>query len=394
MPLTDAKIKALKPRAKAFKVSDYDSLYLQISPTGSKHWKFKYRLNGKERKLSFGKYPDVPLKRARFLRDEARQQVAAGIDPSIKKKTEKATKRMEQANSFKNVAGLYVEKITKEGRAETTLKKIDWVLGMAFDDFGQMPITEVTTPIILQCLKKREKLGHYETASRMRSTIGAVFRFAIASGLIDTDPTYALKGALIKPTHKQMAAITDKEELGAFLRVLDQYQGQPETRLGLTLLVLLAVRPGELRKARWEEFDFEKAVWHIPAKRMKGRRPHYVPLSSAAIDLLNELKGLTGWGELLFPSNMSSRKPISENTFNQALRRMGYGPDKVTSHGFRATFSTIANESGKWNPDAIERALAHAEPNAIRRAYDRGQHWEERVKMADWWAENLTEFRN
>ena len=243
--------------------------------------------------------------------------------------------------------------------------------------------------MIFNTLKKREELGHYETAKKLRSTIGGVFRFAIASGLVDNDPTFALKGALISPTVTHRAAITDKVAFGGLLRAIDRYHGQVTTRIALRLLILTAARPGELRIAQWDEFDIEQRVWNVPAIRMKMRKPHMVPLSKPTLGLLEELRAHTGYGAFLFPSNGSCKKQISENTFNQALRRMGYGSDQVTAHGFRATFSTFANESGLWHPDAIERALAHVEKNEIRRAYDRGQHWDERVKLAEWWGEEL-----
>lgn len=240
--------------------------------------------------------------------------------------------------------------------------------------------------MVLKCLRKVEAKGNYETARRLRAKIGAVFRYAIANGVAETDPTYALRDALIRPTVTSRAAIIDPKALGGLLRAIDGFEGQMTTRIALRLLALLAQRPGELRHATWEEFDLGNAVWSIPAERMKMRRTHRVPLPDAALALLSELRELTGSGRYLFPSLRSVARPMSENTLNGALRRMGYGGDEMTAHGFRATFSTLANESGLWNPDAIERALAHVEANEVRRAYARGEHWDERVRMADWWA--------
>jgi len=390
LPLTDAKLRTLKAKEKPYKVADYDGLYINVSKAGSKLWRFKYRYHGKEGLLSFGPYPAISLAEARRLRDAARADLANGRNPATVKREKKALALGDAQNTFSSIAEKFMEKKVKDGLAVATLRKNRWILDIVKPDIGHLPIKSITAPVVLKSLKKREKLGHYDTANKMRSVVGGVFRFAMASGVVNVDPTIALRDALIAPKTKHRAAITDKETLGKLLKALDNYSGQPKTRIGLKLLILFATRPGELRYARWDEFDYKKRVWHIPAERMKMRKEHHVPLSDAAIDLLEELHKLTGWGELLFPSQSSSKKPISENTFNQALRRMGYGPEQVTSHGFRATFSTLANESGLWHPDAIERAIAHVERNAVRRAYDRGVHWEERVKMADWWAEELT----
>ncbi|WP_427452002.1 tyrosine-type recombinase/integrase [Litorimonas sp. WD9-15] len=257
-----------------------------------------------------------------------------------------------------------------------------------------MPINEIKAQTVLKTLKRREALGHYETVRRLRSTISAVFRYAVASGVAETDPTFALKDALIKPTVKHHAAITDEDRLKEFLRALDSYGGKAETKIALTLHILFASRPGEIRKARWEEFDFEERVWNVPAERMKMRAAHNVPLSNAALALLEELRELTGWGALLFPSLSSAEKPISENTLNQALRRLGFSAEEVTSHGFRTTFSTFANESGLWSGDAIEAYLSHQDKNAIRRIYNRAGYWDERVKIADWWAAYVEELQS
>jgi len=393
MPLTDLKIKNLKPKNKPYKVSDFDGLYVLVNPNGSRLWRVKYRLHGKEGLLSLGAYPAITLLQARQLRDEARAQVAVEIDPSEVKREKAALIKQKHANTFESVAENYLNKIRIEGRAEATLKKVASFLAMANADFGQKPIAELSAAAILKTLKKVEAKGHYETAKRLRSTVGAVFRYAIANGLADNDPTYPLRDALIRHKVKSRAAITDKVALGGLMRAIDGYEGQVTTRIGLELLAIMATRPGELRGAKWAEFDFEGHVWTIPAARMKMRMPHTVPLPARALELLAELKDLTGWGVLLFPSLRSSKRSISENTLNSALRRMGYTGKEMTSHGFRATFSTIANESGLWHPDAIERALAHVERNVVRRAYARGAHWDERVRMADWWAGLLSDLR-
>lgn len=393
MALTDAKIRNLKPKEKPYKTADYDGLYVLTKPNGSRLWRFKYRIKGKEKLLSIGSYPEISLMQARAKRDEARKQLAKEKDPNEAKQEKDLQARISDGNTFSKIAEQYMTKLIKEGRAENTLKKNDWLLGMANSDLGNKPIAEITAPLVLITLKKIEAKGNYETALRLRSTIGAVFRFAIASGVAENDPTFALRDALITPKVKPRAAITDKKALGGLMRAIDGFEGQPTTRIALEFLSIVVTRPGEVRHARWEEFNLDNAIWTIPAQRMKMRQPHKVPLPERVIELLSELRLLTGWCELLFPSIRSSKRPMSENTMNAALRRMGYSGDEMTSHGFRATFSTIANESGQWNPDAIERALAHVETNKIRGAYARGQYWDERVKLANWWANQLNNYK-
>lgn len=393
MALTDARIRNLKPREKPFKTADYDGLYVLTNPNGSKLWRLKYRYMDKERLLTLGKYPAVSLADARQARDNAREQLAEGQDPNDTKRQKTLAEKVSHGNSFSKIAEQYMAKIIKEGRAESTLAKIDWLMDMANADLGSKPITDITSPMVLHTLKKVETKGNYETAKRLRSQIGAVFRFAIANALAENDPTFALRDALVNVKSTPRAAITDKTALGGLMRSIDGFDGQTTTRLAMELLTIVVTRPGELRHARWEEFDFDEATWAVPAQRMKMRKPHFVPLPTRALEILEELKMLNGWGELVLPSVRSSVRPMSENTMNAALRRMGYSGDEVTSHGFRATFSTIANESGLWNPDAIEKALAHVESNKVRGAYARGQYWEERVRMADWWSGLLLELR-
>lgn len=384
--LSDAQARSAKPKDKPYKLTDGGGLYLHVMPGGSKLWRLKYRYLGKEKLLSFGAYPEVSLAKARKARDAAREKLAEGLNPAAERKAEKARALEAQERTFRRLADQYLEKIEREGRAQSTLEKNKWLLGMASDAFGDMPVVEIKPADILKPLRLLEARGTLETAKRLKTVTGSVMRYGISCGWIDADPTPALRGAIARPTVKSHAAITDPEELGGLLRAIDAFSGQATTRIGLQLMALLHPRPGELRHAKWSEIDLEKAVWTIPADRMKMRRPHRAPLPNAAITLLRELKPLTGHGEYLLPSVRSLKRPISENTFTAALRRMGYTGDDATAHGFRATFSTLANESGLWNPDAIERALAHAEANAVRAAYARSEYWEERVRMADWWA--------
>lgn len=393
MALTDLKVKNLKAKAKPYKVADFDGLFVQVTDKGSKLWRFKYRLAGKEGLLALGKYPAITLLQARMMRDAARAQVAVGVDPSAVRREEVARGKADDVNTFAKIAELYLDKITIEGRARATLKKNAAFIAMANKDFGRMAIKDITSAVVLKTLKKSEAKELYETAHRIRSTVGAIFRYAIANGVAENDPTFALRDALTRQKTKSRAAITDPKALGGLMRAVSGYVGQNTTRLGLELLAIVASRPSELRLAKWDEFDFEVKVWRIPAERMKMRVDHAVPLPDRAIALLLELKEETGHGQLLFPSTRSFHRPISENTLNGALRRLGYTGEEMTSHGFRATFSTLANESGLWHPDAIERALAHVERNEVRRAYARGAFWDERVRMADWWAGYLEELR-
>lgn len=394
MPLTDIKLRKLKAKEKAYKVSDAGGLYIEVTPAGSRLWRLKYRFEGREKRLSFGAYPAVSLSDARDARERAKAMLAKQVDPGVAKQTEKRARRATVEHTFEKMADAFLEKGRQEGRAKATQTKNAWLLDMAKADFGKMAITDIKPPMILECLRKVEAKGNYETAQRLRAKISAVFRFAVASGVAEFDPAQPLRDALIRPKPKPRAAITEKTELGALLRAIDGFEGQTTTRIALQLQAILAQRPGELRHAEWAEIDFANSVWNIPAERTKMRRPHNVPLPRQALDLLDDLRRINGNGRYLFPSLRSYYRPMSENTLNAALRRLGYSGEEMTAHGFRATFSTLANESNLWHPDAIERALAHVETNQVRRAYDRAEHWQERVKLADWWAGFLDEARS
>ncbi len=393
MPLTDTAIRHTPARERSYKISDSGGLFLLVNPIGSRLWRFKYRYDGREKLLSFGPYPVTSLRRARVKRDEAKALLLDGRDPGEVKRTARRAAERQRTNTFGQIGDEYQDKLRKEGRAHRTLEKVRWLLDFTKQRIADRPITEIDAPEILSVLREIESTGRYETARRLRSTIGSIFRYAIATGRANADPTYALQGALIRPQVTSRAAILDRQELGRLLLAIDGFQGQPTTKIGLQLLALLAPRPGEMRHATWAEFDLDEQTWRIPAERTKMRRPHRVPLPKQAITCLTELARFTGTGNLLFPSVRTTKKPISENTLNVALRRLGFGKDQVTSHGFRASFSTLANESGLWNSDAIERALGHIESNDVRRAYLRGEHWEERVRMATWWANELGTFR-
>ncbi|EEE35861.1 site-specific recombinase, phage integrase family [Rhodobacteraceae bacterium KLH11] len=389
MPLTDIALKNMQPSGRAYKRSDAHGLYILVKPNGSKHWHLHYRFLGKQKVMSYGPYPLISLKEAREKRDRDRKFLIEGIDPMVVKKERKLASERAQRGRFDILAAELLEKNRVEGRAEQTLKKKAWLVEMANKDLAKLAVMEITPSDVLAVLKKQEKAGNLETASRLRTTIGEVFRYAIACGLTENDPTIPLKGALVQKRPRSRSAITNPERLGELLCSIENYSGYRVVALGLRLLALLHVRPGELRFAKWEEFDLEAGKWTIPAERMKMRQPHVAPLPTQAIDILRELQRISHPDGMVLPSQRRRIDPLSENTFNKALRMMGYSKEEMTAHGFRATFSTLANESGEWNPDAIERALAHVDSNEVRRAYNRAAFWEERVEMAQWWADGL-----
>ncbi len=394
MPLSDTAIRGAKPREKDWKLADEKGLYLLITPNGAKLWRFKFRHLGREKKLSLGAYPVIGLKEARRLSEDARRKVAEGVDPAQEKQETKAAAKIGADNRFEVIAEEFIDKRQQEGLADTTLVKARWFLALLKPALGKRPIADIKPPELLAALKKIEKAGHRESAKRTRSFASRVFRYAVATGRAESDPAQPLRGALVAPIAKHYAAITDRTKLGELLRAIDGYSGEPVTLSALRLTPHVFQRPGEVRQMQWPEIDFEKAVWTIPASRMKMRQPHTVPLSKQAIAILTEIRGLTGRGKYVFPSIRTSERPMSENTINGALRRLGYSGSEMTAHGFRSTASSILNECGQWNPDAIERALSHKEGNQVRAAYNRSSYWEERVAMVQWWSSLLDALRS
>jgi integrase len=394
MALTDIKIRNAKRGAKPYKLYDERGLFLLVQPSGGKLWRLKYRFLGKEKKLSLGIYPDVSLKDARARRDEARSMLTDGMDPSREKKRKLEAAKLGNGNTFKLIGEEYIERIEQEGRAAVTIGKTRWLLSLMERDIGGLPINDITPAELLGALRKVENKGHYETARRMRSLAGRIFRYAVATSRATSDPSSLLKGALITPKVKHHSAIVEPQKVGELLRAIDSFQGQPLTVIALKLTPHVFVRPGELRRAEWSEFSFKNATWAIPAEKMKMRDPHVVPLSAQSLRLLESAKSLSAGQQYVFSSLYPGNRPMSENTINAALRRLGYSGQEMTAHGFRSMASTLLNESGKWNPDAIERALGHNDSNSVRGAYHRGAHWEERVKMAQWWSDNLDELRS
>lgn len=394
MPLSDVQIRGAKAAESLAKLSDGKGLQLWVTPAGGKIWKLAYRHGGAQKTLTIGAYPEITLAAARDQRDHAKRLLVSGVDPAQQKALDKLAKTNSDAMTFGIVADELIAKKIREGRAAATIVKMRWLLDQARPVLASRPISVISAVEVLSVLRIAEKKGKLETARRMRATIGEVFRYAIATARATNDPTFALRGALTVPTVKNRAAITNAKELGALLRAIDAFEGQPTTVAALKLMAILFPRPGELRLAEWREFDLVGGVWTIPAIRAKMRREHRVPLPRQALVILEGLAPYTGHGELVLPGLRTAKRPISENTMNAALRRMGYSQDDMTSHGFRAAASTLLNESGKFNPDAIERALAHQDADAVRRAYARGEHWQERVTMGQWWADYLDTLRD
>ncbi len=385
--LTDTKVRATRPRERQYKLFDERGLFLIVYSNGRRGWRFRYRYGGREKLISLGTYPEISLKKARKRRDDARELVADGIDPSAKRQAE----RLAQADTFEAVA---IEWLTMADKAATdtvaTMRRR--LESYIFPYIGKKPIADITAPDLLMALRRIESRGTYETAHRTRSACGRIFRYAIATGRAERDVAADLKGALA-PTHVQsFAAITDPKRIRGLLRAIDGYQGQPTVMAALKLAPLVFVRPGELRAAEWSEIDLPAGEWRIPAKRTKMRTPHLVPLSTQAVAVLEELYPLTGSGAYVFPSLRTTDRPISDNTLNAALRRLGYSKTEMTAHGFRAMASTRLNEMG-FPPDVIELQLAHAERNKVRAAYNRAERLAERRKMMQAWADYLDGLR-
>jgi integrase len=387
--LTDIKVKSAKGKEKPYKLTDGQGLYLQVTPAGGKWWRFKYRFDGKEKLLSFGTYPEISLADAREKRDAARKQVANGIDPSEVRKAEKKAVQAVTENGFEVVAREWHEKFKQRWtqiHADTTIRRLERDV---FPWLGTRPIGEIKPPELLAVLRRIESRGAQETAHRVKTICGQVFRYAVATGRVERDPAADLKGALPPAPKTHLAAVTDPKEVADLLRAMDGYQGSFVTRCALRLAPLVFVRPGELRQAQWAEIDLDTAEWNIPAERMKMKQAHLVPLSRQAVEILREIKPLTGNSRYVFPSVRSSARPMSNNAILAALRRMGYSKDEMTGHGFRAMARTILDEVLQVRPEFIEHQLAHAVRDPNGRAYNRTAHLEERKKMMQQWSDYL-----
>jgi integrase len=389
MLLTDRKIRETVPDSKDIKLSDGDGLYLLVRPNGARWWRMRFSVRGVEKQLSLGVYPLISLKRARERREDLRRQVAEGIDPSAMRKAEKRA----QAQTFEAVAREWMSKRKAIWSSEYANNMTRRFEQHVFPWLGSKPIKSLTAADVLEVLERIEKTGKAETAHRARSSCGDVFRFAVATRRADRDPTIDLKGALMPVRARHFPSVKRPEEVGALMRAIEGYDAKTiPIRAALRLLPLVFVRPGELRLAQWEEFDLAKAEWRIPGERMKMRSQHLVPLSRQALEILKELYPLTGPKGCVFPSILHAARPISDNTINSALRRLGYERHEMTAHGFRSIASTLLNEKG-WNSDAIERQLSHGERNKIRGTYNFAEYLPERRKMMQAWADYLDELR-
>lgn len=390
MKLTDKKIKSLKPDAKQKKVSDGKGLYLLVHPNGSKYWKLKYRINKKEKTLSIGVYPEVTLGEARDKAYEARKKIADNVDPSEEKRLKKLTANIDNENSFEAVAREWHKTkalgwTERHGRYVLRRLELD-----AFPLIGSRAINSITAQELLAVLRVIEKREALDVAKRIKQTCGQVFRYAVATGRAERDVSIDLQGAL-KVRKKTNYSSLKEDELPEFLQTLENYKGEYQTKLALKLIILTMVRTKELIGARWEEIDFNDNLWRIPAERMKMGKPHIVPLSKQAIEILKELEKLNGDYEFVFPSRFKTRYHINNDTILSFIYGMGY-KGKTTTHGFRHTASTILNENG-FNSDYIEKQLSHGDRNTVRATYNHAQHIPERREMLQWYADFIDKQR-
>lgn len=391
-PLSDLAIRRAKPTGKTQKLFDGGGLYLEISPAGGRWWRMKYRFDGKEKRLALGVYPEVPLQLARNRREDARRLLAQGTDPGQQKKEAAAAKAGMDALTFGAIAREWMK-----GRiwAPSYRVKVEaWMENDVLPWIGSRQAADLEAPDFLALARRMEKRGAIESGHRVMQNCGQIMRFAIASGLVRRNPVADLRGALQPKVKRHYPALAEPKELAPLLRAIHGYQGRAVTRWALALAPLVFVRPGELRQAEWSEFDLEAGTWLIPAGRMKMRVEHLVPLSRQALGILQEVHPLTNRGKYVFTGRNSSQRPMSENTVNTALRRMGFESDQMTGHGFRATARTILDEVLGFRPDIIEHQLAHSVRDPNGRAYNRTTHLAERVRMMQEWADYLDYLRS
>lgn len=385
MKLTDAKLRKLTERGKHF---DGGGLYLELTEAGGRYWRLKYRIAGKEKRLALGVYPAVSLKEARELATQARQTIQGGSDPAEQRKAAKARGAKDAINTLRSVADEWLDHQSARWQPVTLERIRSSLEADVLKSLGTRPMASITPLEIMNAVKAVEARGAGEQAGRVLQRVKAIFRWAVIHGRLDANPMLDLvPGEILKPRQVRHRAALDAKEIPTFLARLNDYDGDPHTVHALRLLMLTAVRPGEVRGALWTEIDMDAALWTIPAERMKMRQEHRVPLSRQAQAVLQTMQALSGGCALIFPSPFYPSKPLSENTFNSAMARMGY-KNQATAHGFRALFSTVANEAG-WRPDVIERQLAHKERNEVRAAYHRSTYMDERTQLMQWWADCL-----
>jgi integrase len=386
--LTRVQIESIQTPPKTVRLFDGRGLFIEFSPSGGRWWRLKYRFEGRERRMSLGVYPETGIKEARDKCEAARRLLAGGIDPGQQRMVERLTRGIHAENTFEAIAREWFGMVSSNWVKSHSDKIIRRLEREVFPWLGAMPVNDVPAPQLLAVLRRIEARKFNETAHRTLQHCGCVFRYAIATGRAERDPTRDLAGALAPKVSRHFASLSDPTEVGQLLRSIDGYPGEFTTACALRLSPLVFVRPGELRKAEWREIDLAKAEWRIPAARMKMRSAHIVPLARQAIAIFQELKAVTGKRQLVFPGAANHTRPMCENTVNLALRRLGYSNKEMTAHGFRSMASTLLNEQG-WNPDAIERQLAHMERNGVRAAYNYAQLLPERRKMMQAWADFL-----
>jgi len=391
--LTDTKLRAMKPRENVYRVADTNGLCIEVRPTGSKLWRYRYRFAGKPSMAALGEYPAMSLAEARVERDKARALVKEGANPVHAARVQRAARLERAGNTFSFVALEFIAKREKEGMGAASVERSRRLIEKDLASIGSVPIAEMSARVLLAALRKMEQRGVVESAHRARGLAGQIFRYAIATGRAERNPAADLIGALERPKTKHFASIILPSKIRELLRAINNYQGSPVTIAALKLASLVFVRPGELRCAEWSEIDLEKAVWDIPAEKMKMKQPHMVPLSSQAVLILRDLYSLTGSGKYVFPGVRSVRRPMSENTVNAALRYMGFDSDTMTGHGFRAMARTVLDEELGFPVDHIEHQLAHAVKDANGRAYNRTTHLPARRKMMQAWADYLDSLR-
>ncbi len=389
--LTDTKLRSLKPKASVYRVADSNGLAIEVRPTGSKQWRYRYRYAGKANMAALGEYPALSLQQARAERDRLRALLKGGADPSQVTRAEKVALVERSANTFAFVANELLDKRAKEGLSPASVKRERRLIEKDLGGISDLPVADITAPVLLAALRKIEKRGVVESAHRARSLSGRVFRYAIATGRTSYNPASDLVGALEQPKTRHFASVTDPAKIGDLLRALYSYSGSPVTQAALKLAPMTFVRPGELRKARWSNIDLDAAEWRFTAS--KTGTPHIVPLSTQAVDVLRELHPFTKRSDYVFPSIRGASRPMSENTVNAALRNLGFDRDTITGHGFRAMARTVLDEVLGFRPDFIEHQLAHAVRDPLGRAYNRATHLPERRKMMQAWSDYLDKLR-
>lgn len=391
MPLTNTSIKNAKPKEKSYKLFDSRGLYLEVAPSGGKWWRLKYRFNGKEKRLSLGVYPEISLKDARDRREDARRLIANGVDPSVHRKAARTANVARSQNSFEMVAREWFTKYQPTWVPSHSSRIIQRLERDIFPWLGREPISDIKPPQLLEVIRRIEERGAIETAHRALSNCGQIFRYAVATGRAERDPSNDLKGAIPPVKAKHFAAVTDPKQVSDLLRAIHGYRGSPVVTAALKIAPLVFVRPGELRTAKWDDVCFEKAEWRFVAS--KTQTDHVVPLARQSIQILRDIEPITGSGPYVFPSARSADRPMSNNAILAALRRMEINKDEMTGHGFRAIARTLLDEVLGFRPEYIEQQLAHAVRDTHGRAYNRTAHLEERKKMMQAWADYLDKLK-